>query len=303
MNPRCRRPDLRRSVLFVAGADELAQANAIAAQPDVLVQDLEDFTPRDRKVAARRLSASLAERARASGMLFAVRVNPLDDGGCDDLAAVVAARTPIVMLPKAASGQQIAALDDEIARREADHAMARGAIEIVPNVETAAGLVELRGIVRASARVASCLLATEDLAADLCAERGPDADELAYARSRFLLEARALGVEPIDAPYTYSDAEGCERDARRSRRLGYRSKCAVTAAQVVVLHRVFTPPADEVAAARRIVDAFEAARAQGIDRPLVDGRWIEPPAYRNAQRLLERASALAAAVSVTAPRN
>lgn len=104
--------------------------------------------------------------------------------------------------------------------------------------------------------------------ADLVAERSPQGDELAYARSRFLLECRALGIEPIDAPYTYSDAEGCEREARRSRQLGYRSKSTVTAAHVAVIHRVLTPGAEEVETARRLVAAFEAARAEGKDRAL-----------------------------------
>lgn len=285
-------PELRRCVLFVAGADARAQAAALEAAPDVLVQDLEDFTPRDRKESARRTIVSLHEHARAARTTFAVRINALDDGGCVDVEAALAASVRIIMLPKASSGA-VASLDRELARVEAACGVSRGTVEIVPNVETAAGLVELATIARASPRVRSALLATEDLAADLCAERGPDAAELAYARERFLLEARALAIEPIDAPYTYCDADGCERETRRSRRLGYRSKSAVVAEHVAIVQRVLTPSTDEVRAARRIVEAFETARAQGIDRPLVDGLWIEPPAYRNAKRLIERAEALA----------
>jgi hypothetical protein len=75
----------------------------------------------------------------------------------------------------------------------------------------------------------------------------------------FLLECRAAGIEPIDAPYTYSDGEGCEREARRSRRLGYRSKSTVTPAHVDALHRVLTLGREEVAAMRRIVAGFEEA--------------------------------------------
>lgn len=285
-------PELRRCVLFVAGADARAQAAALEAAPDVLVQDLEDFTPRDRKESARRTIVSLHEHARAARTTFAVRINALDDGGCVDVEAALAASVRIIMLPKASSGA-VASLDRELARVEAACGVSRGTVEIVPNVETAAGLVELATIARASPRVRSALLATEDLAADLCAERGPDAAELAYARERFLLEARALAIEPIDAPYTYCDADDCERETRRSRRLGYRSKSAVVAEHVAIVQRVLTPSTDEVCAARRIVEAFETARGQGIDRPLVDGLWIEPPAYRNAKRLIERAEALA----------
>lgn len=288
-----RSPDLRRSLLFVAGAEPGVQATALQARPDVLIQDLEDSTPRQLKDAGRRCAANLYAEARRLGVMAAVRINPLESEGRTDLAAVVSARPDLVLLPKAVSGDQIAALAAELDRLEAHYGLTPGAIEIVPTIETAAGVMNLRDIVRGSQRVKSGLLGTEDLAADLVAERGPDSQELAYARARFLLEARALAIEPIDHPYTYSDLAGCEAESLRGRRLGYRSKSAVGAAHVAVIHRVFTPSEDEVAAASKVVQAFEAASAAGKDRPLVDGLWVEPPAYFNARRLLDRAEKLA----------
>lgn len=253
-----REPDLRRSMLFVAGADPAVHAEALAARPDVLIQDLEDFTPPEAKAAARALSADLFARARAQGVLPAVRVNRLDGIGREDLAAVVPARSALILLPMAESGAQIAALDAEIARLETAHGLGAGAIEILPTIETALGVLELRSIAKASGRVRSCLLGAEDMAADLQAVRSPEGDELAYARQRFLLECRALGVEPVDAPYTFSDIEGCAREAARSRRLGYRSKSTVTAAHVEAIHGAFTPSGEERASAQRIVAGFEA---------------------------------------------
>jgi citrate lyase subunit beta / citryl-CoA lyase len=279
-------------VLFVAGADTAAHAQALQSRPDVLVQDLEDSTPQQLKEAARQLLPDLLARARANGIIPAARVNVLAGLGMVDLSVVVPAKPALIFLPKAESGAQVVELVHEIERLEIAHGLPRGEIEVVPNAETAAGVVNLKELAQASPRVKSCLLATEDLAADLMAERSPQADELAYARSRFLLECRALGVEPIDAPYTYSDAEGCERESRRSRQLGYRSKSAVGPAHIAVIHHVFTPSAEEVDTARRIIATFEAARAKGKDRPLVGGLWIVPPGYLNAQRLLERARRL-----------
>ena len=120
-----------------------------------------------------------------------------------DLAAVVPAGAAIVLLPKAESGDQVAALAREIDRLEAAHGLPPGGVEILPTAETALGVVAVGEMARASPRVRSCVLGAEDLAADLVAERSPEGDELAYARSRFLLECRAAGVEPIDAPYTH----------------------------------------------------------------------------------------------------
>src|SRR5262249_56137337 len=142
--------------------------------------------------------------------------------------AVVPARPDIILLPKAESAQQIAGLHRGIERIDATQGLPVGKIEIVPTAETALGVVNLKEIVQASSRVKSCVLGAEDLAADLMAVRTPQADELAYARSRFLLECRALGIEPIDPPYTYSDADGCERESHRSRQLAYRGNSPPT---------------------------------------------------------------------------
>lgn len=289
-----RSPDLRRSALFIAGADADVQAQALLTRPDMLIQDLEDGTPVQLRDAARRRASALYAAAKQHGIIAAVRVNTLESVGRADLAAVMAAQPQVVFLPKCISGAQVAALAQELDRLEQHHRLPVGAIEIVPNAETAAGVMNLREIVQASARVKSALLGTEDLAADLMAERSPEAEELAYARGRFLLEARALGIEPIDAPFTFADPQGCEREARRSRKLGYRSKSVVLPDHVTVIHRVFTPSEDECAHARHVVQAFELARAEGKDRALVKGLWIEPPTYLNAKRLLERANQLAA---------
>jgi citrate lyase subunit beta/citryl-CoA lyase len=169
----------------------------------------------------------------------------------------------------------------------------RGSTEILPVCETARGVADVRLIVAGSPRIRSALLGAEDLAADLCAERQPDALELDHARRRFLLECRAAGIEPIDAPYTFSDVEGAVREARYARRLGYRSKSLVRPEHAAALNAALTPDAAEMHRATAMVTAFEAARARGEDRALVDGLWVEVPTYRNAQRVLERARRLA----------
>ena len=159
-----RAPDLRRSLLFVAGADGAAHTQALQSRPDVLVQDLEDFTPQQSKQAAREMSADLFARARTSGIIPAVRVNLLSGLGMIDLAAVVPVKPEIILLPKAESGQQIATLAQEIQRIEVAQGLPVGKIEIIPTAETALGVINLKEIVQASPRVKSCVLGAEDLA-------------------------------------------------------------------------------------------------------------------------------------------
>jgi citrate lyase subunit beta/citryl-CoA lyase len=139
---------------------------------------------------------------------------------------------------------------------------------------------------RASARVSALLVASEDMVADLGTERSRDGFELAYVRSRFLLECRAAGVEAIDCPYTFSDVKGAVADARTAKRLGYRMKSLVDPAHARPINAVFTPSARELAHARKVVAAFERARAAGRERAKVDGLLVELPVYAAAKRLL-----------------
>ncbi len=269
----------RRTWLFVPGADEKAQAAAARSGADVLIQELEDFTPPALRPKARALAAQLFERWRAAGALAAVRVNPLETCGREDLEAVLAARPDIVLMSKVARPEQVQALA----------AIAHG-VELVPNIETAAGLVRACEIARASPRVSAMLVASEDMVADLGAERSRNGEELAYVRARFLVECRAAGVEAIDCPYTFGDAKGAAADARRAKRLGYRMKSIVHPVHAAPVNRVFTIEARELNRARRIVRSFDEARAKGKERARVEGRLVEVPVYAAARRLIESAA-------------
>jgi citrate lyase subunit beta/citryl-CoA lyase len=218
-----------------------------------------------------------------------VRINALDGDGLDDLAAAMPARPDVIAYPMASSGEQMRALDDAISRHEDALAITQGSTEILPVCETALGVADVRAIAAASPRIRAALLGAEDLAADLCAERHPDALELEHARGRFVLDCRAAGIEPVDAPYTFSDVDGAVREARHARRLGYRCKSLVRPEHAAALNAAMTPHDEEIRRARTMVEAFEAARARGEDRALVDGLWVEVPTWRNAKRLLERA--------------
>ena len=116
------------------------------------------------------------------------------------------------------------------------------------------------------------------------------------SRRRFLRDASmgaaAAGVVAVDCPYTWSDGEGVERDARWARRLGYAAKSLVEPAHAAIINAVLAPGEGEIRQARDIVAAFEAARAAGEARVEVNGSLIELPSYATAQRLLARSEAM-----------
>lgn len=267
---------MRRTWLFVPGANAAAHAAAARSGADVLIQELEDFTPPGLRSQARALAGGLYARWRKAGALAAVRVNPLETCGREDLAAALAGEPDIVLLSKVEAPEQVRAL-----------AEAAPEVELVPNIESARGLLRVQEIALASPRVTALLIASEDMVADLGTSRSRDGEELAYVRQRFLVECRAAGVEAIDAPYTFSDAKGAAADAQWAQRLGYRMKSLVDASHAKAVNKVLTP---DFARAARIVAAFEKARGQGSERARLDGALIEVPIYAAARRLLESAA-------------
>ena len=262
------------------GADAAAHRAAARSGADVIIQELEDFTPPGLRPRARELALNLYQEWRKAGAIAAVRVNPLETCGREDLAGVLKGRPDIVLMSKVVSPEQVRALERATG----------GAFDLVPNVETAAGLMNACSIGKASRKVIAMLVASEDMVADLGTSRSRTGEELAYVRQRFLLECRAAGVEAIDCPYTFSDLKGAVADARWAKRMGYRMKSVVAAGHVAALNRVFTPSGSELKLAERIVGAFEAARKSGRERVKIKGKLVEVPIYSAAKRLLASAA-------------
>ena len=287
-----RPPALRRCWLFLPGADRGVLIAAIACGADVLIQELEDFTPPDLRRQARTLAVEIFPRWRAAGLLAAVRINPLETEGQADLAAVMQARPDIVAMSKVAEPEQVARLDEEVTRLENALGIPAGSTELVANVESARGVRKAYAIAKASPRVTGVLGSTEDMAADLGAQRSRAGIELGYVRQRLQLECTAAGVLSIDCPYTFADVEGCEADTRCARHLGYVAKSAVAAEHVAAINSIMAPSVGEVGDARAIIAAFEAARAAGKERACLGDLMIEVPTYFSAKRLLARAAAL-----------
>jgi citrate lyase subunit beta/citryl-CoA lyase len=289
---RLRPAHLCRSWLFLEGANEDVLARAPESGADVLIQELEDFTPPKLRPAAHSLAPDLYAAWRSTGAVVAVRINPLDQDGMDDLAAVMRGAPDIVALPKVAEPFHVTQLDEAVMRFERDYGIPEGSTALLPNIEFARGLVQTVAIARASRRTAACLMASEDMAADLGAERGEDGVELAYCRQRFLVECVAAGVVAVDCPYTFIDAEGVARDTRWARRLGYVAKSLVDPAHASIVNGALSPAEIELRHAYRLVTAFETARAAGQARVELDGALVEVPTYQNAKRLLSRHEAV-----------
>jgi citrate lyase subunit beta/citryl-CoA lyase len=287
-----RPPALRRSWLFVGGVDREALQSAATSGADVIIQEFEDFTPPHLRPEARQLCKGLMSLWKGAGCVAAVRVNPLAGDGLTDLAAVMRSAPDIVLLPKVTGPDHIIELDQAISRLETEYGLNAGSTEIVPNVESARGLRHTFDICRSSPRITGCLVASEDMAADLGAERSQDGEELRYIRSHFLIDCVAANIMAIDYPYTWTDEDGLISETQKARSLGYAAKSLVKNEHATIINDILSPSPNDVSKAQTIVEAFEAAQKAGDGRAIVDGSMVETPIYTNALRLLARAHEL-----------
>jgi citrate lyase subunit beta/citryl-CoA lyase len=270
----------RRSVLFSPGTEPAKLHNAPATDADVVVFDLEDGVVPAEKPAARETVRTALGDVLPAHCEVCVRVNPVGRGAAEDVAVALAGPAPdSVMLPKTGG-------NDDIDRLAALLAEAGLDCPVWALVESAAGVLAADAIAAAEATDA-VVFGAEDLAADIGATRTAGGGELAYARQYVVLAARAAGVTPIDTHYPdYTDHEGLRAETRRAVELGYDGKLAVHPEQATILNDVFTPSADRVAWAERILAARDSHDG-GVF--VVDGEMIDAPQIRQAQRVLERA--------------
>jgi citrate lyase subunit beta/citryl-CoA lyase len=285
-----------RSYLFVPGDSTRKQEKGLASGADALLLDLEDSVSQDNKPKAREvvrdyLAAHIgkAERPR----LF-VRVNALDTGLTDaDLDAVIPARPDGILFPKSRHGGDVVHLDAKITAREALYGIDEGATRILVLVtESAQALFGLHNYHGASKRLDGMTWGAEDLSADLGAEtnrneKGDYTDPYRLARAQCLIAAVAAEVAPIDTIFpNFRDAEGLKREAIDGRRDGFIGKMAIHPDQVPVINEIYTPNAEAISNAERLIEAFKAAGNAGVIS--LDGQMYDQPHLKRAQRLLAR---------------
>jgi len=286
-----------RSLLFVPADSPRKLDKALTTGADAVILDLEDSVAPAMKDAARRGAlAFLREHRGATPRPFLyVRINalstPLADG---DLDVVMTAAPDGIMLPKAVGGADVTLLDAKLSVREALHGVDDGATRIVVlATESAASLFTLGTYRGASKRLAGLTWGAEDLGAEtgaLATRVGGDWTEPnRLVRSLALFAATAAGVQPIDAVYPdFRDLEGLKRDCAQGRRHGFLGKLAIHPDQVEPINEAFTPSADSLAEAKRIVAAFAAADDAGVIS--LDGRMFDIPHLKAAKRLLASAA-------------
>ena len=269
----------RRSFIFTPGLRPEMFPKALATGADIVCVELEDgIAPKD-KAAARANAMKLFEVPQADdGVERIVRINSLREGfGIADVQAVLAAVTPppALMMPKVRAPDEVVMLDNLLTERGHDTRL-----HVI--IETNAGLEAAHDIARCSARIDALFFGGVDMAAELRCRN--EWEPLLHARSRVVHAAAGAGLDVIDVPYLdLENLEDMKRAAIRARDLGFSGKGAVHPRQIAALNTVFTPSADEIARARRIIAEFEAADTGLV---VIDGKLIEKPVLREMHRIV-----------------
>jgi citrate lyase subunit beta/citryl-CoA lyase len=261
-----------RSYLFVPANRPERLDKALAAGADAVIVDLEDAVPDTGKVDARR---ALADWLAPAKRVF-VRINGAGSAWfADDLDVCRAAGVEGVVLPKAESVEHIAQAADRLGPHK----------RVIPLLETALGLLDAVAIARAP-QVQRLAFGSIDFQVDL-GIRG-EHEELLYFRSHMVLASRVAGLQPpIDGVTTaLDDAQRLREDAQRARRLGFGAKLCIHPKQLAPVNECFGPSADEIAWAKRVLDAADAAKGAAV---ALDGQMIDRPVILKAQEIMAAA--------------
>lgn len=263
---------------------------------DGIILDLEDSVTPAQKNAARAMVRDAIPVAARGGADVLVRINKPFSMAVADLDASVWPGLTGIRFPKAEWPEEIRILDRLIAEREMARDMPVGSVQISVAVETALGLHNALEIATASPRVVAISLGAEDFTLDMDVEPSPDGRELFLGKMQMLVVARLAGIQALGTMASmadFADTERVARLAREARQVGYKGSSCIHPAQVGPLNEGFSFSEEELAHARKVVAALEAAEAEGRDAVALEGKMVDIPVAERARRVLARAEAIA----------
>ena len=283
-----------RSFLFTPGNHPRKVAKVFDAGADAVILDLEDAVANAEKVATRSVVNEALTRPRRC--LAYVRINGIEtEWWRDDIEAVVGPHLDGIVVPKVESAETLRAVDQAMRAAEQSGGLETGRIDLMPIIETATGVERASDVAVSDTRVRRLAFGGGDYTLDLDLVWSADETVLAYARAKLAHASRLASLEPpIDTVVLQiKDDTRFIASAQHGRSFGFAGKLCIHPQQVPLTHAVFTPSAEEIDHARRVVAAFEAAEAAGSASIQLDGYFIDYPIVYKAQRVLALAARIA----------
>jgi citrate lyase subunit beta / citryl-CoA lyase len=277
-----------RSLLFVPGNRPDLIDKAWGVGTDAVILDLEDSVPEAEKSVARTKIRTALATIPINGPAALVRINSLSTlHWRKDLDELLGQSVLGIVVPKCDSGDEIRQFETVLQAKESERGMLPGSIALFLLIETPRGLIEAPKLAQVSERVAALVFGAEDFCLEMGITRTTDGPELAYARSRIAVSARAYDCLAIDTIYSnFGDSEGLGRDSETAKRAGFSGKLAIHPRQIEIINTAFAATDQQLSEARRVVEAFRRAEMDGQGAIALEGRMIDRPVAERARRLL-----------------
>jgi citrate lyase subunit beta/citryl-CoA lyase len=288
-----------RTALFVPGNRPDRVDKAVNSGADAVIIDLEDAVALAEKEETRlKVQEKVFEHADKK---ILVRVNALNSPFFQgDLEEVIVGDLGSIMVPKVERVEDIHEIHKRLLNVEREKGLASGSISVVPLIESAMAVQNIFQIVSGETdppRVSTVAFGAADYTLDLGVEMTRQGEELTYPRSRIAIACRAAGVDPpLDSPFMIDlrDLEALQVDAKRAKQLGFQGKLCIHPNQIEPCHAVFSPTAEEISYAERVIKAFEEAEAKGIAAIQLDGKFIDYPVVERSRRILRLSATIEA---------
>ena len=287
------RDRLRRTRLYMPGNNPDLMRNGGLYGADCVILDLEDSVSPLEKDAARLLVRNTLLTIDFGAAERIVRINPLStEFSREDLEVIIPAGPDTILIPKCEAASDVSDVADIIDRIEKDFGI-KGKTLLMPLIETAKGILNAYEIGSASDRVVAVCFGAEDFTADIGVERTREGSESFVARSLLVLGAKAAGVQAIDTVFSdFSDEEGLTKSTEEAMAIGFEGKGVIHPSQIEPVHRVFTPTAERIEYAKKVVAAIEDAREKGSGVASIGSKMVDAPIEKRARKILRLAEAL-----------
>ncbi|MGT2930098.1 citrate (pro-3S)-lyase subunit beta [Streptococcus dentasini] len=283
---------LRRTMMFVPGANAAMLRDAPLYGADSIMFDLEDSVSLKEKDTSRALVHFALKTFDYSQVETVVRVNGLDTCGALDVEAVVLAGVDVVRLPKTETAQDIIDVETVIEKVERDNGIEIGRTKMMAAIESAEGVLNAPAIAKASQRLIGIALGAEDYVTNMKTRRYPDGQELFFARSMILHAARAAGIAAIDTVYSdVNNPEGFQNEVRLIKQLGFDGKSVINPRQIPLVNEIYTPTEKEIQNAKEVVWAIREAESKGSGVISLKGKMVDKPIVERAERVIALAKA------------
>ena len=284
-----------RSLMYVPVNVDKYVDKAHTRGADVIQLDVEDSVPPAEKAKARTLVEAAAKKVRRAGADVVVRINRPLSLAVRDLEHSICPDVDAIACTKVDSASHIRLLDELVTELEEKRGMPTGHTQFIAMVETADAFFRIHEIVRASPRIVATCIGGEDFA--LNNNMQPTGEALFYPKQHMIFAANSAGIMPIgfvDSVAGFGDWDKFRKMVRRSRDFGFMGAGCIHPGQVTIVNEEYTPTADEVEFARKIIKLDKEAAASGRGSWSLDGKMIDIPIIVRAQKLIKRFEAIKA---------